>query len=131
VRTQEGLFAGIFGRGGVDTGDTAWLQAMLDAEAALARVLERAGLAAPGAGAEVTAAAHADAFDDELLDVGLGAIEVGLDDDADRVAQLGLGMNAADDVQGDLGEGGVFHVNADKVAERLGMLSQALGDFAG
>jgi 3-carboxy-cis,cis-muconate cycloisomerase len=63
VRTQEGLFAGIFGRGGVDAGDTAWLQAMLDAEAGLARVLERAGLAAPGAGAEVTAAAHADAFD--------------------------------------------------------------------
>jgi 3-carboxy-cis,cis-muconate cycloisomerase len=63
VRTQEGLFAGIFGRGGVDTGDTAWLQAMLDAEAGLARVLERAGLAAPGAGAEVTAAAQADAFD--------------------------------------------------------------------
>ena len=63
MRTQEGLFAGIFGRGGVDTGDTAWLQAMLDAEAGLARVLERAGLAAPGAGAEVTAAAQADAFD--------------------------------------------------------------------
>ena len=63
MRSQEGLFAGIFGRGGVDAGDTAWLQAMLDAEAGLARVLERAGLAAPGAGAEVTAAAHADAFD--------------------------------------------------------------------
>jgi 3-carboxy-cis,cis-muconate cycloisomerase len=63
VRTHEGLFAGIFGRGGVDTGDEAWLQAMLDAEAALARVLEQAGLTAPGAGAEVTAAARADAFD--------------------------------------------------------------------
>jgi len=58
VRTHEGLFAGIFGRGGVDTGDEAWLQAMLDTEAALARALERAGLAELGAGAEVTAAAR-------------------------------------------------------------------------
>jgi 3-carboxy-cis,cis-muconate cycloisomerase len=63
VRTHQGLFAGIFGRGGVDTGDEAWLQAMLDTEAALARALERAGLAEPGAGAAVTAAAQADAFD--------------------------------------------------------------------
>jgi 3-carboxy-cis,cis-muconate cycloisomerase len=63
VRTQQGLFAGIFGRGGVDTGDEAWLQAMLDTEAALARAVERAGLAEPGAGAAVTAAAQAGAFD--------------------------------------------------------------------
>jgi 3-carboxy-cis,cis-muconate cycloisomerase len=63
VRSHEGLFAGIFGRGGAGTGDEAWLQAMLDAEAALARGLERAGLAEPGAGAEVTAAARAGAFD--------------------------------------------------------------------
>jgi 3-carboxy-cis,cis-muconate cycloisomerase len=58
-----GLFTGIFARGGVDTGETAWLQAMLDAEAALARALERAGLAAEGAGAAVTAAAVAANFD--------------------------------------------------------------------
>ncbi len=58
MRTQQGLFAGIFGRGGVDAGDEAWLQAMLDAEAALARAVERAGLAAAGAGAAVTAAAR-------------------------------------------------------------------------
>jgi 3-carboxy-cis,cis-muconate cycloisomerase len=63
VRTDQGLFAGIFGRGGADTGDQAWLQAMLDTEAALARALERAGLAEPGAGAAVTAVAQADAFD--------------------------------------------------------------------
>jgi len=63
VRTDQGLFSGIFGRGGVDTGDQAWLQAMLDTEAGLARALERAGLAEPGAGAAVTAAAQADAFD--------------------------------------------------------------------
>ena len=53
----------MFGRGAVDTSDQAWLQAMLDTEAALARALEQAGLAAPGAGAAVTAAAQAGAFD--------------------------------------------------------------------
>ena len=58
-----GLFGGIFARGAVDTSDTAWLQAMLDTEAALARALERAGLAAEGAGAAVTAAATAASFD--------------------------------------------------------------------
>ncbi len=63
MRTHQGLFAGIFGRGGVDTGDEAWLQALLDTEAALARALERAGLAEPGAGAAVTAVAQAEAFD--------------------------------------------------------------------
>ncbi len=63
VHTSQGLFDGVFGRGGVDTSDQAWLQAMLDTEAALARALEQAGMAAPGAGAEVTAAARAEAFD--------------------------------------------------------------------
>jgi 3-carboxy-cis,cis-muconate cycloisomerase len=58
-----GLFGGVFGRGSTDTGDDAWLQAMLDTEAALARALERAGLAEAGAGAEVTAAAQAGHFD--------------------------------------------------------------------
>ena len=40
-----------------------WLQAMLDAEAALARALESAGQAPAGAGAAVTAAARAADFD--------------------------------------------------------------------
>src|SRR5580658_7995070 len=57
------LFAGVFARGGADLGDRAWLAAMLDTEAALARALERAGLAEPGAGAAVTAAARAGRFD--------------------------------------------------------------------
>ncbi len=59
----EGLFGGLFGRGAVSVGDRDWLQAMLDAEAALARALERAGLAERGAGAAVTAAAQAASFD--------------------------------------------------------------------
>jgi len=63
VHTRGGLFDGVFARGGVDTSDQAWLQAMLDTEAALARALEAAGLAEPGAGAAVTAVAQASAFD--------------------------------------------------------------------
>jgi 3-carboxy-cis,cis-muconate cycloisomerase len=60
---RDGLYGGLFGRGAVGVGDLDWLQAMLDTEAALARALERAGLAEAGAGAAVTAAAHADKFD--------------------------------------------------------------------
>ncbi len=44
----DGLFGGLFARGQAGTGDQAWLQAMLDTEAALARALERAGLAPAG-----------------------------------------------------------------------------------
>ena len=57
------LLGGVFGRGGADTGDNAWLQAMLDTEAALARALERAGLAPAGSGTAVTKAAKAADFD--------------------------------------------------------------------
>ena len=60
---ERGLFGGVFARGGADTGDQAWLTAMLQTEAALARALERAGLAPPGAGAAVTEAARASAID--------------------------------------------------------------------
>ncbi len=45
---RGGLFGHLFDNGGAGTGDDAWLQAMLDVEAALARCLERAGLAARG-----------------------------------------------------------------------------------
>jgi 3-carboxy-cis,cis-muconate cycloisomerase len=63
----RGLFGGVFARGGVEVGDTAWLQAMLDAEAGLARALERAGMAPAGSGEAVTATAKAANFDvDEL-----------------------------------------------------------------
>jgi 3-carboxy-cis,cis-muconate cycloisomerase len=64
---ERGLFGGVFGRGGVEAGDTAWLQAMLDAEAGLARALERAGLTPAGSGAAVTAAARAENFDPNEL----------------------------------------------------------------
>ena len=63
----RGLFGGVFARGGVEADDTAWLQAMLDTEAALARALEQAGMAPAGAGEAVTAAARAVNFNvDEL-----------------------------------------------------------------
>ena len=60
---ERGLFSGVFARGGADTGDRAWLTAMLATEAALARALERAGLAPAGAGAAVTEAADAGPID--------------------------------------------------------------------
>jgi 3-carboxy-cis,cis-muconate cycloisomerase len=67
ARGAKGLFGGVFDRGGARTDDTAWLQAMLDAEAGLARALERAGLAPAGSGEAVTEAARAGNFSiDEL-----------------------------------------------------------------
>ena len=69
----RGLFGGVFARGGVDAGDTAWLQAMLDTEAGLARALEQAGLAPAGAGEAVTFAARADNFNPNELG-GLAAL---------------------------------------------------------
>jgi 3-carboxy-cis,cis-muconate cycloisomerase len=57
------IFGGVFSRGGVDASDQAWLRAMLDTEAALARAVERAGLAPEGAGAAVTRAATPANFD--------------------------------------------------------------------
>jgi 3-carboxy-cis,cis-muconate cycloisomerase len=68
--TSARLFGGVFSRGDVATGDAAWLQALLDAEAGLARALERAGLAPPGAGAAVTGAAvAADLPADDLAEI--------------------------------------------------------------
>jgi 3-carboxy-cis,cis-muconate cycloisomerase len=63
VPSSQGLFGGVFARGGADTSEDAWLQAMLDAEAGLARALERAGLAPAGSGAAVTEVAQAGHFD--------------------------------------------------------------------
>ncbi|MGH3225625.1 MAG: lyase family protein, partial [Streptosporangiaceae bacterium] len=61
--TARGLFGAMFARGAVEADDTAWLQAMLDTEAGLARALERAGLAPAGSGEAVTATARAANFD--------------------------------------------------------------------
>jgi 3-carboxy-cis,cis-muconate cycloisomerase len=61
--TSGVIFGGVFRRGGVEAGDRAWLRAMLETEAALARAVERAGLAPEGAGAAVTKAADPENFD--------------------------------------------------------------------
>ena len=62
-----GLFSSLFARGDVDASDDAWLQAMLDTEAALARAVERAGLAPTGSGEAVTAVARSEFFDNGTL----------------------------------------------------------------
>jgi 3-carboxy-cis,cis-muconate cycloisomerase len=69
------LFGGVFSRGDVDAGDLAWLRAMLDTEAALARAAERAGLVPAGAGQAVTAAAVPENFD--LAELGALAARTG------------------------------------------------------
>jgi 3-carboxy-cis,cis-muconate cycloisomerase len=69
------LFGGVFSRGDVAAGDLAWLRAMLDTEAALARAAERAGLVPAGAGAAVTAAAVPGNFD--LAELGALAARTG------------------------------------------------------
>lgn len=66
---ESGLFAPVFSRGPVarEVSDTAFLQAMLDTEAGLARALSRAGFFSVDVGRAVTASARADGFDvDEL-----------------------------------------------------------------
>jgi 3-carboxy-cis,cis-muconate cycloisomerase len=62
-RSRGVLFGGVFSRGPAVASDQAWLRAMLDTEAALARACERAGLAPAGAGQAVTAAAVPENFD--------------------------------------------------------------------
>jgi 3-carboxy-cis,cis-muconate cycloisomerase len=71
----DGLFGELFGRGGAGPTDLDWLQAMLDAEAALARAVERAGLAPAGAGAAVAEAARAERFD--VGEIGRAAVLIG------------------------------------------------------
>lgn len=60
-----GLFDGVLARGRVreEVGDRAWLQAMLDVEAALARAQARAGLLPAAQAQAITRACRADEFD--------------------------------------------------------------------
>jgi hypothetical protein len=59
---ERGLFGGVFARGDVDTGDQAWLTAMLGTEAALVRALTRS---VPAAAA---AAVHRGATSQDIID---------------------------------------------------------------
>ena len=63
--TSDGLFGGIYARGAAaaELTDRAWLQAMLDVEAALARACAAESLIPGLAAEEIAAACRADAFD--------------------------------------------------------------------
>ncbi len=63
------LFGGSFARGGAaaEVSDRAWLQAMLDAEAALARAQARAGLITPDSADAIAKACQADEYDVDAL----------------------------------------------------------------
>src|SRR3954470_14643473 len=65
VAAGGGLFDGVLARGRVpaEVSDRAWLQAMLDAEAALARAQARAGLISDDDAAAIAAACDAGRFD--------------------------------------------------------------------
>jgi 3-carboxy-cis,cis-muconate cycloisomerase len=74
---SEGLFDGIFGRGpaAAEVTDVAWLQAMLDVEAALARASARAGLFPEEVAEAITACCVAERFD--IADLGRAAADSG------------------------------------------------------
>jgi 3-carboxy-cis,cis-muconate cycloisomerase len=61
------LFGALFDRGRLRIDDDAWLQAMLDTEAGLARAAERAGLAPSGSGTAVTSVASVSFFDNGAI----------------------------------------------------------------
>ncbi len=65
MTSEGGLFGGIYARGAVaaEVSDGAWLQAMLDAEAALARACAAESLIPGLAAEEIAAACRAEAFD--------------------------------------------------------------------
>jgi 3-carboxy-cis,cis-muconate cycloisomerase len=67
--TSDGLFSGIYARGGVaaEVSDEAWLQAMLDVEAALARACAAEGLIPAAAADQIAAACRACEFHSEQL----------------------------------------------------------------
>jgi 3-carboxy-cis,cis-muconate cycloisomerase len=75
--TGPGLFDGVLARGRVReaVGDRAWLQAMLDFEAALARAQARAGLMTVDQAAAIGRACRAEAFD--LAALGQSAADTG------------------------------------------------------
>ncbi|HEX2102680.1 MAG TPA: 3-carboxy-cis,cis-muconate cycloisomerase [Solirubrobacteraceae bacterium] len=69
--SERGLFDGVLARGGVaaEVSDRAWLQAMLDVEAALARAQARAGLIAAEHADAIAQACSAERFDPGAIGV--------------------------------------------------------------
>jgi 3-carboxy-cis,cis-muconate cycloisomerase len=117
-----GLFDGVLARGRVrdEVGDRAWLQAMLDAEAALARASARVGLIPAEDAAAIAAACRAERF--EVAEIGRDAAESG-----NPVVPLVAALTAA------VGEPASRHVHAgatsQDVMDTAAMLvaSRALG----
>jgi 3-carboxy-cis,cis-muconate cycloisomerase len=75
--TPGGLFDGVLARGAVRAAvsDRAWLQAMLDVEAALAQAHATAGLIDPGPARSIAEACRAENFD--IAEIGLDAADSG------------------------------------------------------
>ena len=75
--SSSDVFAGVLARGGVaeQVSGRAWLQALLDFEAALARAQARAGSSPPRTRDAIAAACDADRFD--VAEIGAGAAEIG------------------------------------------------------
>ncbi len=71
---------------------------------------------------------HANPVGDKLLDVGLRAVEIRLDHNPDGAPHPRLRVNSPHNVQGDLCERGVFHVDADKRAYMARVLRQLPGN---
>jgi 3-carboxy-cis,cis-muconate cycloisomerase len=90
LTSDGGLFGGIYARGAAaaELTDCAWLQAMLDVEAALARACAAEGLIPGLAAEEITAACRAEAFD-------LGALGRDAADTATPVVGLVRALRAA------------------------------------
>jgi len=79
------------------------------------------------------AEADTDAVGEEFVDVRLGAAHVGLDDGADIVCIAGDAVEFMDEVEGALGVGGAFHVDANEVPGRHagGLGDQSANDVVG
>ena len=74
---------------------------------------------------------YADAIGEQLLHVGLGTVKVGLNYDADSAAHSRACMDAAHDVERDLRQARVLHVDADEVFRSAGVYDEVSGDGLG
>jgi 3-carboxy-cis,cis-muconate cycloisomerase len=88
--TSDQLFAGIYARGPVaaEVSDRAWLQAMLDVEAALARACAAEGLIPDAAASQIAGVCHAERFD-------MGELGAAAADSATPVVGLVRALRAA------------------------------------
>ena len=77
MRPSSSVFDGVLARGGVaeQVSGRAWLQALLDFEAALARAQARAGIISDEDAEAIAAVCDADRYD--VAEIGAGAAEIG------------------------------------------------------